>query len=91
MARPDYTYYCATPTSHATRCNMNRIVRWNETVELFGDERLEEIWLLVYPDGADTEEILDMAKDPEQMQWLEETYTKIVNLYMSGELDTLEA
>ena len=46
-----------------------------------GNEYAEEIWFYVYPDGADYDDIVEMAKDLEYMEILYKTYEKIVNRY----------
>ena len=51
----------------------------NEILDL-GDERVEEVWLMVYPDGADYEVLLDMARDPKSMKYLRECYKHIMEL-----------
>ena len=61
--------------------NIVSIKFMNEQVMSIGNEYAEEEWLLVYPDGADADDIKAMASDEEQMQWLRESYQFIMEHY----------
>lgn len=61
--------------------NMASIVYMNRRVMELGNEDAEEIWLMTYPDGADHEDILEMAKDPQMMEWLYEDYQRIMLVF----------
>ncbi len=58
--------------------NVNSIIFMNEKVMNLGDERAEEIWLMTYPDGADLEDVKEMALNTEIMKWLHEDYIYIM-------------
>lgn len=60
--------------------NMASINYMNNKIMGLGNEYAEEVWFMVYPDGADHEEIAQMARDNETMEWLRETYQKIMKM-----------
>lgn len=53
----------------------------NKIMEL-GDERAEEIWFMTYPDGANREDVKEMAKDAQIMEWLRKDYQYIMNTFV---------
>lgn len=62
-------------------------IQWmHEKVMSIGNEYAEELWLMDYPDGADYDEIKEMAKNSQIMEWLHETFSKIWKLHLAGKL-----
>lgn len=61
--------------------NMASINYMHNKIMGLGNEYAEEVWFMVYPDGADREEVAQMARDNETMEWLRETYQKIMKVY----------
>ena len=75
--------------------NMNKVeimenivsIQWmHEKVMSIGNEYAEELWFMDYPDGADYDDIKEMAKDSQIMEWLRETFSKIWKLHLAGKL-----
>ena len=61
--------------------NLVSIDYMNKKVMALGDERAEELWLMSYPDGADQDDIQEMAKDEQLMKWLRESYQDIMTFF----------
>ena len=59
--------------------NVREIEDMHQEISDLGDERVEEFWPMVYPDGADYEELLDMARDPKSMKYLRECHKRIMD------------
>ena len=60
---------------------MARIIQMNDDVMGLGDERAERIWLNTYPDGADGDDIEDMARDDEIYGWLCKDHEYLMERY----------
>lgn len=62
-------------------------IQWmNNQIMDIGNEDAEEIWLYTYPDGADYDDILEMAKDEKMMGYLHDTYKRIMEYHYAGML-----
>ena len=60
-------------------------INWmHSAVMSLGNEDAEEIWFLTYPDGADEDDVLEMAKDEQIMEWLHGTFARIMHLVRLG-------
>lgn len=61
--------------------NLVSINYMNKKIMALGDERAEELWLITYPDGANQDDIQEMAKDEQMMEWLRESYQNIMVMF----------
>lgn len=66
-------------TSHLG--NFIQLVSMHQTIMHLGNEFAEELWFMTYPDGADYDDQIQMAKDNELMGWLREDYQFIMSKY----------
>ena len=66
-------------TSHMG--NFIQLVSMHQNVMSLGNEFAEELWFMTYPDGADYDDQVQMAKDNEFMSWLREDYEFIMSKY----------
>lgn len=66
--------------------NIVSIQYMHEKVMGIGNEYAEELWFMDYPDGADYDDIKEMAKDSQIMEWLHETFSRIMKLHAKGKL-----
>lgn len=61
--------------------NVSMLCHMHEDVMNLGNEDAEEIWFLEYP-GADViEEILEVAKDQQTMEWAKDSHARIMRIY----------
>lgn len=74
-------FIASTPKYSDIEKNVREIEHMHQNVLDLGDERAEERWFIVYPDGADYEELLDMARDPDSMKYLHECYKNVMDRY----------
>ena len=65
--------------------NVAAIQIMHNQVLAIGNEYAEEVWFMVYPDGADYEDVRDMAKDSEMMDILYQCYDRIVRRFAKNE------
>lgn len=63
------------------RENIVSINYMHKAVMALDNEYAEELWFTTYPDGADLDDIREMAKDEQQMEWLRGTYQEIMNIF----------
>lgn len=62
-------------------------IQWmHQKVMSIGNEYAEELWFMDYPDGADYDDVKEMAKDSQIMEWLHETFSKIMKLHKAVKL-----
>ena len=58
--------------------NMELAKAMNTVVTAMNDESAEEVWLYVWPDGADDDDVREMADDPEMMELLCKGFRSLV-------------
>ena len=65
-------------TNHEIANNVLNIQHMHLTVINLGNEYAEEKWLMTYPDGADYDDLWEMAQDPEMLEWLNDCFEFIM-------------
>lgn len=70
--------------------NIVSIEYMNKRVMDLGNETAEVEWLMAYPDGADGSDIRAMAEDAEVVNFLQETYQRIMQEYNEQDSATAE-
>lgn len=61
--------------------NFTQLVSMHQNIMRLGNEFAEEMWFMTYPDGADYDDQIQMAKDTKFMNWLREDYEFIMSKY----------
>lgn len=72
-----------------TEQQFNLIVAMNEIVMSMNHEGAQDIWFYTYPDGADEEEIREMANDNDLFDGIVESFFRICKVFGKDGLCTL--